>query len=106
MPTHGTPTQKNVNIETEEETISITDDGHGMTEEEINKKYLMVGYKRREQGEKTITPKHGRPVMGRKGVGKLSLFAIAGVVEVHSVKDGKKAGCRLKLKRHSQKIKR
>src|SRR4051794_19130562 len=58
--------------------IVITDDGDGMTEEEINKKFLMVGYHRRESGgNEATTNRLGRHVMGRKGIGKLSLFAIA-----------------------------
>ena len=34
----------------------------------------------------------GRHVMGRKGIGKLSLFAIADSVRVESVRDGERAG--------------
>lgn len=67
--------------------IVITDDGNGMTEQEINEKYLKVGYKRRESGE-AFSPKQKRPVMGRKGIGKLSLFSIANTIELHSTKNG------------------
>lgn len=64
--------------------IVISDDGCGMTKEEANARYLKIGYdKRRTEG--TASPE-GRPFMGRKGIGKLSLFSIADVVEVHSVK--------------------
>ena len=38
-----------------------------------------------------------RSVMGRKGIGKLSLFSIARTVEVHSVKQGKRHGFRMNL---------
>lgn len=56
--------------------IEIVDTGIGMgTVDEINKRYLTVGYKRRLDGRK-VTDK-GRHVMGRKGIGKLSLFAVA-----------------------------
>ena len=52
---------------------------------DINNKYLTVGYqKRSESGE---SPIFQRPVMGRKGIGKLSLFSIANIVEVYSKKD-------------------
>src|SRR5690242_4105987 len=65
-----------VNITLEEDNIEIVDTGSGMgTVDDINRRYLTVGYKRREDG-RTSTPK-GRHVMGRKGIGKLSLFAIA-----------------------------
>lgn len=65
-------------------TITIEDNGCGMNLEDINKKFLTVGYQRREV-EGPTTPE-GRHVMGRKGIGKLSLFSIADLVEVHSVK--------------------
>jgi hypothetical protein len=56
--------------------IEIIDTGSGIgTVEEINKRYLTIGYKRRIDG-RNVTDK-GRHVMGRKGIGKLSLFAIA-----------------------------
>ncbi len=68
-------------------TITIQDDGSGMTVSDANEKYLRSGYARREMGE-AKTARRGRPVMGRKGIGKLSLFSIAGTVTVHSAKDG------------------
>ena len=73
-------------------TITIQDDGHGMSVDDANDKYLHVGYERRKAPDGTSTPKLGRPVMGRKGIGKLSLFSIAGSVEVHSVKNGERHG--------------
>ena len=70
--------------------VVIEDDGHGMTMEDANQKYLVVGYERRKtEGQ---TPTLNRPVMGRKGIGKLSLFSIARTVEVHSVRNGEKHG--------------
>ncbi len=80
-----------VDIEIKYDQITITDDGHGMTEADINEKYLTVGYERRKREAKQ-TRKYERPVMGRKGIGKLSLFSIADIVEVQTVKDGKKNG--------------
>jgi hypothetical protein len=71
-------------------TISVTDDGIGMNTEDLNDRFLYVGYKRRESASPTTAA--GRAVMGRKGIGKLSLFAIADVVRVESVKDGERAG--------------
>lgn len=79
-----------------DQVITIVDDGCGMSKAEINDKYLHVGYRRRE-AEPLVTNK-GRHVMGRKGIGKLSLFSIADTIEVHSVKlhpNGRKekSGC-------------
>ena len=72
-----------VEIDNQNRRIIIQDDGHGMSVADANAKYLTVGYSRREDGG-AKTPS-GRPVMGRKGIGKLSLFSIANAVEVHSV---------------------
>ena len=81
-----------VDIEIADDKITITDDGHGMSEADINEKYLNVGYERRKK-EQVRTPKHDRPVMGRKGIGKLSLFSIAETVVVHTVvKEREKSG--------------
>lgn len=71
-----------VRISLGDEEIEIIDDGTGMgTVEDINKRYLTVGYKRRLDG-RTVTEGKRRHVMGRKGIGKLSLFAIADEVVV------------------------
>ncbi|MCD4780801.1 MAG: ATP-binding protein [Candidatus Omnitrophica bacterium] len=77
---------ENVNIQLEKSGLKmiITDDGCGMNYSDINDKYLHVGYKRREAGL-DVTPKHKRNVMGRKGIGKLSLFSIANTIKVESV---------------------
>lgn len=75
-------------IDTENEQIIIEDNGFGMSLEDINSKFLEVGYTKRElQFQKT--PKYTRAVMGRKGIGKLSMFSIANTIEITSKKDGK-----------------
>ena len=37
-----------INIDPQAERITIQDDGHGMTVDDINEKYLYVGYERRK----------------------------------------------------------
>ena len=81
----------NVDIEIGTERITITDDGHGMTYNDINSKYLEIGYERRTH-EAVKTEKYDRDVMGRKGIGKLSLFSIAKIVKVETFKDGSRNG--------------
>lgn len=81
-----------VTIEPSTGKITIKDDGHGMTVADANERYLTVGYERRRTSEGATTPRLGRPVMGRKGIGKLSLFSIAKVVEVHSVRGSDRHG--------------
>lgn len=89
-------TQVIIDIDPSAETITVIDDGHGMTVSDLNNKFLCVGFQRRKAGE-AITPKYQRSVMGRKGIGKLSLFSIADTIEVHSVKDGEKSGLIMNL---------
>lgn len=55
-----------VDISVDGDSITITDDGHGMTRDECNKKYLAIGYERRS-ADGPRSP-GGRPVMGRKGI--------------------------------------
>ena len=74
-------TRVDITLDVDNDKIILEDDGHGMTLDDINKKYLYVGYSRRENGE-GISPKYKRPVMGRKGIGKLSMFSIANHIEI------------------------
>ncbi len=72
--------------------IEISDDGVGMSVKELNDKYLRVGYRRRvEDNEHGRVTAKKRPVMGRKGLGKLSLFSLADVIEVQSAPNGQEA---------------
>ncbi len=85
-----------INVDKGDQTVVITDDGHGMSVDDINKKYLRVGRNRRE-GRDALTPQRYRPVMGRKGIGKLSLFSIADTIEVQSAKNGTSNGFTMSL---------
>ena len=69
--------------------IIISDDGIGMSDKEVRKKYLIVGRDRREnEGDDVTSSPYYRKVMGRKGIGKFSAFGIAKEIDVESVKDG------------------
>lgn len=72
-----------VHLDLKRDRILICDDGIGMTKDDINEKYLRVGYRRRDK-EGALTPEKKRKVMGRKGIGKLSLFSIAGMIRVET----------------------
>jgi len=82
-----------VEIMVKRDTIKIKDNGEGMSYDDINDKYLMVGYERRKDKDRAITKKYKRKVMGRKGIGKLSLFSIADIIEIQSFKGGEANGC-------------
>jgi len=76
------------------ETITIEDDGTGMNRDDVIDHFLTVGFKRRG-ALGALTPKKKRKPMGRKGIGKLSSFSIARVVDVYTVKDGEKTAFRM-----------
>jgi len=79
-----------IKLDISNDLIAIADDGIGMDRASINDRYLRVGYRRREEGD---TSPGGRPVMGRKGIGKLSLFSIADRIEIRSmIKKGTPVG--------------
>lgn len=64
--------------------VTIIDDGNGMTESEIINKFLKVGYARRDSGCGKSENKH-RQVMGRKRyIGKLAMFSLANKIQVHT----------------------
>ena len=73
----------------DEDKIIVSDNGHGMDLNDINAKYLNVGYDKR-RSEPPVTKTHLRKPMGRKGIGKLSVFAIADVIEVFTARNGEK----------------
>lgn len=68
--------------------IVISDNGLGMSDEDVRAKYLIIGRDRRknENSDKTPLP-HERKIMGRKGIGKFSAFGIAKEIVIESVKD-------------------
>ena len=68
--------------------IVITDNGDGMSDDEVREKYLRIGRDRREKEQSDVTPR-GRKIMGRKGIGKFSAFGIAKEIAIESVRDGK-----------------
>jgi hypothetical protein len=63
-------------------TIEVTDNGNGMTPDEVNRYYLRVGAERRKDERGDKSKKFGRKVMGRKGVGKLAPFGICHQIEI------------------------
>ena len=70
--------------------IVVSDNGCGMSYDDMADKYLGIGRKRRDEDDGGDLTPGGRRVMGRKGIGKLSVFGIARNVEVSTVRDGRK----------------
>lgn len=81
-------------------TIIVEDDGHGMIPDDIDKFYLMVGTERRSDPKRkswgSRSPEKRRPVMGRKGIGKLAGFGICKTIEIWSA-GGKKDDTKFKV---------
>ena len=65
----------------DEKSICISDDGVGMSFEEINEKFLRIGRKRRID-DNGLSPSGERKVTGRKGLGKLAFFGIGSIIEI------------------------
>ena len=65
--------------------IKIEDDGAGMTPDEMQAFFLVIGAERRTDPQRGgVSKRFKRKVMGRKGVGKLAPFGICKVMEVIS----------------------
>ena len=71
-----------------EKSISVIDDGVGMTFQEINNNFLRIGRKRRKE-DNGMSPNGIRKVTGRKGLGKLAFFGIGDTINIETKKDGK-----------------
>lgn len=83
--------------------VEITDNGIGMSRDEVIDQFLTVGFKRRTVvGEKTDK---GREPMGRKGIGKLSSFSIARKIDIFTVKKKQKTGFRMDRDKIERQIK-
>lgn len=68
--------------------ISVIDDGVGMTFEDINNNFLRIGRKRRIE-DNGMSPNELRKVTGRKGLGKLAFFGIGDTINIETKKNGK-----------------
>jgi hypothetical protein len=76
--------------------IVIEDDGDGMTRQELQENFLLIGRRRRADAPEGRT-KGKRVVMGRKGLGKLAGFGVAHMIEVISRKSGDKHAVKIGL---------
>jgi hypothetical protein len=68
--------------------IIVTDNGSGMTEQELLNEYLVVANDRRSRkGDQTTGLK--RRVKGRKGIGKFAGLMVAGIMEIETTARGR-----------------
>jgi hypothetical protein len=72
-----------ITVDSAKDEIVIEDDGHGMNEDDVEKKFLTVSYSRRTDPKgRGMFSEGGRRVMGRKGIGKLAMFSLCRVVDI------------------------
>lgn len=75
-----------IDINHEQNSFTIKDNGFGMTTADFQNKFLKIGYTKRQNGINK-TPRK-RPFIGRKGIGKLALLSCAQKVSVLSKVEG------------------
>lgn len=68
--------------------ITVSDDGTGMSSNDIQTKFLVIGRNRRRTDGDVPSPRFKRLPTGKKGLGKLALFGLAKSVKVDTVKAG------------------
>lgn len=86
-----------VTIKIERDSISITDDGHGMSREDLADKYLRIGRNRRSTERTASTESGNRLVSGKKGLGKLALFGIGRRIDLSTTRAGSTVRTRVAL---------
>jgi histidine kinase/DNA gyrase B/HSP90-like ATPase len=68
--------------------LTLSDDGTGMSTDDLKTKFLYIGRDRREDGDRTDSD---RLVIGSKGIGKLAGFGIASRIRLTTRHDGKQS---------------
>lgn len=68
--------------------ITVFDDGVGMSSQDIQEKFLVIGRNRRKDEGDKPSDRFKRFPTGKKGLGKLALFGLAKEVSVDTIKDG------------------
>ena len=69
----------------DEKKIVLTDNGVGMSFDEVNNYFLKIGRNRREDNQESPC---GRIPTGKKGLGKLALFGIGDTIEIATSQGG------------------
>ena len=71
---------ESVHVEIKRDSLVIWDNGVGMDVDDLQNKFLKIGYRRRDDTQNSKLK--NRPVLGRKGIGKLAYLSIADEVIV------------------------
>lgn len=70
--------------------ITVKDNGYGMSSVDIQDKFLIIGRNRRSDDGDQPSPKYRRLPTGKKGLGKLALFGLAKKIVLDTKKEGKR----------------
>lgn len=97
-------TKVTIDMDPEEGTIIVEDNGNGMTRDQVIDRFLTVGFDRRDQIG-PLSEKLKRQPMGRKGIGKLSIFSIAKVASVYTIRDGEQTAFKMDAEEIKKQIK-
>ena len=68
--------------------IQVMDSGHGMSADDIQNKFLVIGRNRRKEDGDKRTTKFERLPTGKKGLGKLALFGLSKIITVDTICNG------------------
>ena len=74
-----------IKIDKDGKYFSIRDDGIGMDDSDFRRKFLKIGYSKRNH-DGPLSPNKKRPYIGRKGIGKLALLSCADRIHIASKK--------------------
>lgn len=77
-----------IEIDYKNKIVKVKDDGIGMSHYDLNENFLKIGKNRRKAEGTGLSKNKSRKITGKKGLGKLAVFGIANIIEVHSIKDG------------------
>ena len=81
-----------ITVDREADMMTVHDDGNGMSSDDLQNKFLKIGYSKRKSGIHRTTK--DRPFIGAKGIGKLALLSCAQKISVVSKKQAEAAvGC-------------
>ena len=73
-----------IELDRSTQTLSILDDGHGMSSKDLDDKFLKIGYTKRGREGTERHSATGRPYIGAKGIGKLALLSCADTISIAS----------------------
>ena len=89
---------KQVSILTDDKSMLIVDDGIGMTDEELIERYAISGKVKDIEHIRKPDDLSDRPIMGKKGIGKFSVFSLGNEYRLATKSEGEKQFKSIKLK--------